>query len=88
MINLPIDKSILDRCLDSYGMESEKMKTIQECSELIVALTRNMEGRESNVVEEVADVLIMASQMACVFGFDAVCTMIERKLEREIERLS
>ena len=76
--------------IETFGTEAQAHKCIAEMGELIVALSHNLEGRRSDgaVIEEIADVTIMCYQMAIIYGFDNVCSVIDTKLERLAKRIS
>ena len=48
-----------------YGFQHQAIKTVEECSEFIVALSKlaNDEGNRADVVKEMADVMVMLQQM-------------------------
>lgn len=68
----------------TFGEDSQKRKAIEEMAELTDALLKNDDGRKSerDVVSEIADVLICASQLGIIFGMDEVTEMVEFKLAR------
>ena len=81
------------RALQRFGVESQRQKGIEECSELAAALARDAAGSathdtEAEVIGEVADVLITAVQMAELYGVDAVIEALKAKAERLAERLA
>lgn len=82
--------AIYEHALEKWGSSPQILMTFEECSELMNALCKYNRGRceESDVITEIADVMIMAEQMAVVFGIDAVRKEKDRKLERLKERLN
>lgn len=82
-------KSICRRILDHYGVFSQKIKTVEECAELITAILHNMEDRvnEAAVIDELADVSIMLEQMIAVYGRQKVDSRIDAKLRRQQDRI-
>jgi NTP pyrophosphatase (non-canonical NTP hydrolase) len=66
--------------LEHFAPEKQKMKCIEECGELITALAKG-----KGVIEEIADVIIMANQMRLLFGKDKVDEKIKQKLGRTME---
>lgn len=72
----------MQKAIDLEGKQFQIDLMEEEAGELIIALARLRRGRESNVIEEIADVLIMASQMRTMFGPDAVDSVIAFKMER------
>ena len=73
-----------------HGYIHQKEKAIEELSELQQALARDLQGQgdRDNIAEEIADVLIMLSQMELIYGLAAeVNTAVRDKLGRTIERI-
>lgn len=75
--------------LRTFGDASQIQKTIEECAELIDALCKFRYARctREDVITEIADVLIMAEQMALTFGEADVESEKKRKLARLQERI-
>lgn len=46
-----------------YGTKTQIIVAIEEMSELIKELTKNLRGEKENIVEEIADVEIMLEQL-------------------------
>lgn len=69
----------------SYHLDQQKLKTIEECAELIKALS---DGRLSypDVASELADVYIMIHQMMIYYGFN-IAPLVLQKLDRQQERI-
>lgn len=84
------EEEICKRALFTYGFEAQATMVSEECSELINALCKYRRGRvsDSDVITEVADVMIMCEQMAFYFGKERVRAEKERKLQRLKEKLS
>lgn len=61
---------IYKKLVDKYGKESQILKTVEECSELIKALCNNLYNRQHNVEEEMLDVEIMLKQVKVIYGLD------------------
>ena len=74
--------------LDRFGLHAQMLQTCEECAELQQALLHHLRGRQSDVVGEIADVLIMAGQMRLAFGTEEVDRAVEMKLARLKERLN
>lgn len=77
-----IDPTLLRQAIETWGKEAQVRMTIEECGELITALAQHLRGRQANTPEEVADVLIMASQMRLLFDPAEVDRIIEAKMKR------
>lgn len=73
------------RIMKYYGIEAQKRKLQEECAELIRAISRN---DENNMLEEMADVLILIEQFKTVQRFfEKIEEIKAAKIERTIERL-
>lgn len=81
-----------DIIIGHYGADHQLKKSCEECAELIVAITHHFEGRENSrqeILEELADVEIMASQIRQIFGItlDEIGDLKAAKMERQLRRL-
>ena len=79
------------RILNHYGMQHQKAKAIEELAELIVALQKDvLEGKEQHsraVLEEIADVHIMLTQMLDDEGDKTMVSLIvDKKLKRQMRK--
>lgn len=75
---------MITKIANHFGLENQKLKTIEECSELITAISRNEVG---NIIEEIADVYIMLQQLIYLYDSEEeVDEFIESKINRTIER--
>lgn len=83
------EQAICEDALDTFGIEHQVDKCIEECAELINALEKYRWGRAlpPEVVTEIADVLITCAQMSIVFGRVAVVHEEARKLKRLEKRI-
>lgn len=93
----------LSKAIETYGEESQIDMAIEEMSELTKALLKykraerspsvyDFETIRSNISEEIADVMIMISQLVLIFEnrdeiFDCFDNKI-RRLEKRLERKS
>lgn len=82
-----------DIILGHYGADHQLKKGCEECAELIVAIMHHLEGRENarnEILEEVADVEIMTSQIRQIFGItaDEIGDLKAAKMERQLWRLT
>lgn len=88
-------KELLNKAIDTYGIEEQLLQTVEECAELIQAINkwRRAQNRESikdavdHLAEEAADVIIMIEQIKIMVGEPKVNWWIEFKLQRLAERL-
>lgn len=68
-----------------WGNHPQMVKTIEECAELIQVLSKKINGSPTTleaIVDEIADVIIMAEQMRLLFGEASVDQRITYKLDR------
>ena len=72
-----------------FGSEAQERIAIEEMAELTVAVLHHRRGRadQSVVSEEIADVFIVAMQLALVYGPREVAEAIAAKSERLRERM-
>ena len=93
-----IDKTLLNKIIAHYGQDSQITKCVEECAELTKAICdyrleasyaspETLKELEYSVREEIADVIIMAQQMALIFGEDKVERLIDYKLGRTARRI-
>ena len=72
---------ILNDALYCFGFSHQRLKAIEEMAELTKELAKNDDMQ--HVAEEIADVLIMVSQMILYFNLqEEVAEYKERKLRR------
>lgn len=82
--------------MEHYGYEAQREQFVEECAEAILAVQKCkrkksvQESREAfeHLKEEVADVLIMASQMYHFLGTDEIDRIITKKLDRQMRRIA
>lgn len=85
----------IKKIMEHYGYERQREQFAEECAEAILAVqkckrTHDIQGAQEafeNLKEEVADVLIMASQMYLFLGDEDIDRIINSKIERQIERI-
>ena len=79
---------LLNQAIEKFGATEQENLAIEECSELIQAISHKHRGREHNIAEEIADVEIMLDQLRIINDcFYEVANIKEIKLERLEERL-
>ncbi len=86
-----IDENVVARSVDHYGEEIQATVCMEECAELIQAISKEKRGKigRDNMTEEIADVLIcieMLKQMYMI-SEDKINKWIEKKQAREAERM-
>jgi NTP pyrophosphatase (non-canonical NTP hydrolase) len=70
---------------DHFGVNTQMLQTIEECSELITAISHFRRKRNNaleNLKEEVADVYIMIKQMMHMLNMHDNCEEVNGKLQR------
>lgn len=84
-----MDNEIIKLAIEHYGNKSQIAKAIEEMSELVSELARyqNDIGMNIKIIEEIADVIIMAEQLKEIFGPDLVDNHIGMKLRRLKKRI-
>lgn len=74
---------ILLTAILTYGEKAQEGVAIEECSELIQAISHKHRGRQHNIAEEIADVEIMLEQLKIINNCrDEVAEIHKRKIER------
>lgn len=87
-------KEILERAIDTYGMQAQVDMCLEEMSELAKALLKMRRGggdfaeKLASIQEEIADVQIMIDQMRIIFGEESVERAERAKLTRLENRLA
>jgi len=86
---MKINEQILVKALTTFGSYRQQMKTAEECCELSVALHHFQDHKvpAAKVIEELADVLIMANQMRLLFGPAQVDAAVAYKMDRLSKRM-
>lgn len=87
-----MNKDLARQILKHYGILHQKAKAIEELAELIVALQKDiLEGKEQRsraVLEEIADVHIMLTQLLDDESDKTTVSLIaDKKLKRQIRRI-
>lgn len=81
---MPNDIEILKTAISCFGEEAQENQTIEECAELIQAISHKHRGRDHNIAEEIADVSIMLEQLKII---NDCHTEVDRIYKEKIERL-
>ena len=81
-MNLDKFRGVCQQAVLHYGEESQKKQAIEECSELIQAICKDMRGKEHNVEEEVADVLIVTEQLKYIYDNEKIEGWRKEKIVR------
>ena len=93
-------REVLKLAIEIYGVNNQVDMCLEEMSELTKALLKyrrfsdalniskeKKDGPLANIIEEIADVIVMCEQMAMVHGEDYVEAMLKHKIERLAGRL-
>lgn len=76
------------KAIGSYGEAAQQIVAMEECSELIQAISKKLRGRETNLEEEIADVEIMLEQLKLMSNESLIEEIKESKLQRLEKRLN
>ena len=60
------ENEILRMAIHKFGDRAQEEMVIEECSELIQAISKKHRGKEHNIAEEIADVEIMLEQLKII----------------------
>lgn len=82
-------KKLFEKALRCWGAEAQKMMAVGECGEFLAEFGRTVQGRSSpeNMIDEIADVIIMMNQMSLLYGEDAVRKRILYKIQKITNKL-
>ena len=87
-------REVLKLAIEIYGVGNQVDKCIEEMSELTKALLKHRQDPNvntwSDVVEEIADVIIMCEQMGMIYGEQIVPESkgVKGSIEKKIKRLA
>ena len=93
-------RDVCKLAIEIYGVNNQVDMCLEEMSELTKALLKyrryseapniskeRKDGLLANIIEEIADVIVMCEQMAMVHGEDYVEAMLKHKIDRLAGRL-
>lgn len=82
-------EEIYKKAISTYGVESQRRMAIEEMSELTNALMKFDRGRCTieDIIDEIADVVVMMKQLSIIYGESLVNHRIEFKTQRLKRRL-
>lgn len=78
------EKEILLSAIKTFGERKQEEVAIEECAELIQAISHKHRGREHNIPEEIADVEICIEQLKLI---NECGEEVERIKAEKIQRL-
>lgn len=82
------EPQILNAAIKTFGEKAQEDVAIEECSELIQAISHKQRGREHNIAEEIADVEIMLEQLKIINNCaEEVAAIHKEKVERLFNRV-
>ena len=81
------NKENCKKILSHFGDKSQLLKTVEEATELSLSVQHFIAKKAlySDVVTEIADVIIMCEQMKTVFGAGLIEFEVDRKISRTIK---
>ena len=83
------ERDIYGETIEKWGPASQLWMAMEEMGELLQKLSHFQRGRcdEDAVAEEIADVMLMAEEMAYLFGRERVIFWLEKKKDVVRKRL-
>ena len=82
------DNEIFATAIATFGEKEQKIVAMEECSELIQAISHELRGRNQNIPEEIADVEICLAQLKQIYSCASEVERIKReKVQRLYERI-
>ena len=82
---------VLEKAIAHYGIDAQLDQVSEECLELALAIRKYKrqpcDGTKWNMMDEIADVIIMAAQASIIVGVEAVEERMMFKLNRLEERI-
>lgn len=88
---VPISDSIVKQSIDFYGEDLESTVCMEECAELIQAISKQKRGKsdKEHLTEEIADVLICIKLLQSIYDIPDghIADWIISKQARMLERI-
>ena len=86
-----IDSNVVKKSIEHYGADLQTVVCMEECSELIQAISKMKRGKDNrdNLIEEMADVMICIEILKQVYGIsdNEIQNYVCQKQNRSIERM-
>ena len=83
--------TIFEKAIETYGADLQKQVAIEEMAELTKEICKDFRGKgnREHILEEIADVLIMMSQLEIIYDIKTkeLMDMTDNKIKRLEERL-
>ena len=73
--------NVYKKIINHYGETNQKRMLQEECAELIQAISKDLRGKDHNVEEEIADLIIMLNQMILIYDKHSINEWIDYKLK-------
>ena len=79
----------IERIVRNSTSHQQKVVAIEEFSELIKEITKDLRYKQSNILEEYCDCLIMLEQLKIIYNLkdEDIGKMCNKKIKRTFERL-
>lgn len=79
--------TVLEKVVETYGKDMQLSVAIEELSELVKEICKHKRGADNRdkIIEEMADVYIMLSQIEIIFG--VTDSEIEKVMDEKFDRL-
>lgn len=88
---IEVNSYVVKRTIEHYGKDVQSTVCMEECAELIQAISKEKRGKhdKQHLIEEMADVYICLEMLMEIYNISSkeIESMIERKQQREIERI-
>ena len=88
---IPIDSYVVKRSIEHYGKELQSTVCMEECAELIQAISKEKRGKsdKEHLAEEMADVILCIEMLKEIYSIsdDMISEWIQIKEARIIERI-
>lgn len=84
-----IGKETCRIAVETFGKESQTRMAVEEMGELLTALNHYRRGKCTTkaVQEAIADVLICAEQLACIYGYEETARKMDAKMLQLEDRI-
>jgi hypothetical protein len=94
----PDQEKVFEDSIKTYGKDSQLTQTNEECTELSLAILKYKRAekysdaieifkRRSELLNEIADVIVMTQQCVLIFGIEEIQQEVNYKLRRQRARL-
>ena len=88
---IPINSYVVQRSIEHYGKDVQSTVCMEECSELIQAISKEKRGKsdKDHLAEEIADVIICIEMLKQIYNIteDEIYSWVITKQERIIRRI-